>query len=165
MAAGGDYSRNQRIYGNMSGALPVTALLSGTFTLTVVKVHRSLMLQKVHFVVASPQAGATWQLIDSTGVPITPAVSVAAALPPPLADIDLGAEGYPLTEAASLQLVITGGGAIGAVTWEAYSKQTSTMAMSEASTIAPAGPTSVRGHEFVVGPDSNPGSANVGFTT
>ncbi len=149
----------------MSGALPITALTSGTITLVLVKLHYSLMLQKVHVVVATPQAGATWQLKDSTGVAITPVISVAAALPPPLSDIDFGAEGYPLTEAASLVLVISLGGAVGSVTWEAYSKQTSTMAMSEASTIAPSGPGSVRGHEFVVGPDSNPGSANVGFTT
>lgn len=117
------YHRKRTFFQNASGALNVTAAMTGAQTLFTVKTSDTLYLQKVHFEVTTGVASKTWTIQDSNGTPVVfiPAVDASAVAH---FDFDFGPEGVPATEAKNLVLSISAAGSVGWVTWEAYIKRT-----------------------------------------
>lgn len=118
------YFQFRRTYQNVSGNRRVLAADSATASLIVCPrvTTETIYLQKLHIEVTTSGA-FTWSFKDSAGTPIdiVPAVSTAAIAH---FDFDFGAEGVPMTQGKDLQLVISGAGAVGWLTWEAYAKRT-----------------------------------------
>lgn len=124
---GEPYRRYRTFYQDASGALNVTAAMTGAQTLFTVKTADTLYLQKVHFEVTTGVASKTWTIQDSNGTPVVfvPAVDASAVAH---FDFDFGPNGVPATEAKNLVLSISAAGSVGWVSWEAYVKRTGVVA-------------------------------------
>jgi len=124
---GGDYGWYTGTYEDVSGNL--TGVGGADVTLkTARKAGFSIFLQRAHIQITGASAGKTWQLTDSAGVQLTgpfPTDTDGSHYDP-----DFGPEGVQLTEGANLVFDVSAGGATGVISWEAYQKQTSTLAAS-----------------------------------
>ena len=114
----------QDVSGNLAGG-------SSDVTLVTVRnaVH-SIFLQKVHVQVTGASAGKTWQLKDSGGQELTGPFDVSTD--GSHWDMDFGPEGVQLTEGTNLVLDVSAAGATGIVTWQAYQRLSSTVAVASA---------------------------------
>lgn len=135
------YRRNRTENMNVSGGYAVSLLTSGVVTLQAppgdaVRVLRnSIFLQCVYATVTNALAGGVWS-VQSTGDSPTiyatiPTDAVIAKNVPNYGPVpaqsfkfDFGPVGIALPVGTSLTLSISGGGASGIVTWEAYAKLT-----------------------------------------
>lgn len=117
---GEPYRRLRTFYQDVSGSFRVVAADAGPDTLVTVRnANYTIYVQKIHIEVTTTGA-FTWTFQDSAGspIPIVPSVSTAAIAH---FDFDFGPNGVPLTLGKSLVLSISGAGAVGWVSWEAYS--------------------------------------------
>ncbi len=133
------YSKNRSAYSDCSGSVIVGALTGGPLTLKAVPVYANspftMFVQAVYATITTPQAGLTWTVQDSNGVLVCviPTDSVTAkgaalgASPAGGFKFNLGARGVALTPGANLVLTLSGGGAAGLVSWDAYYRQLSTI--------------------------------------
>ena len=124
---GGDYGWYTGTYENVSGSLAGVGGADVTLK-TARKAGFSIFLQRAHVQITAASAGKTWEIKDSTGVELTgpfPTDTDGSHY-----DMDFGPEGVQLTEGSNLVLDVSAAGATGVVTWEAYQRQTSTLAAS-----------------------------------
>ena len=121
-----DAGRYRSTYGDYSGGLSVTPFI-GTTTLATGKVNHAIYVQRVSIHVAGGLAGVTWSIEDSSGRPLSGAVSVATG--PSHVDYDFGPAGVPLKTGADLSFVPSATGVQGTVTWDAYRRQVGTLAL------------------------------------
>lgn len=119
---GEPYRRKRTFYQDQSGSLRVATTTNDT-TLATTKTNHTTYLQKLHVEVTAGSMGVTWSFTDTAGspVPLVPNVDAAGIAH---FDFDFGPEGIPLTEEEDLLLNVSGTGAAGWVSWEAYQKIT-----------------------------------------
>jgi hypothetical protein len=117
------YLRKREFYGDGSGSLSVTAFTTQT-TLLTCRATDAIHLQRVHLHVNTGIAGLSWAIQDSAGMPVTTVSAAAPTADPAAAEYDFGPNGLTLTTGASLQFVPSAPGAIGAVTWDAFTQLT-----------------------------------------
>lgn len=113
------YTKQRVYYGDNSGGLLVTALIN-SLTLVPARAKHTIYVQRVKFVVTGILDPGTWEVQDSTGAPITGQISTASI--PNGYEVDFGANGTPISPNADLLFVVSGGGALGSITWEAYQR-------------------------------------------
>lgn len=128
----GDYSKNRQFYQDVSDDLTVTTATDNTTLVTARNAFHTIFLQKVHVAITGASAGKTWQLTDSAATPVQLTGPFATDTDGSHFDRDFGPNGIPLTEGANLVLDISGTGASGFVSWEAYTKLTSVVAAASA---------------------------------
>lgn len=116
------YRRLTTFYQDVSGNLSVVAATDDT-TLVTLKTNHTIFLQKLHIEVTAGSGGVTWTFKDSAGTPVNLVPSISAAAIAHF-DFDFGPIGIPCTEEKSFLLDVSAAGAVGWVTWEAYSKRT-----------------------------------------
>ena len=127
-----DYNDYRSFYQDVSDSLNIATGTSDTTLVTVRNASHTIFLQKVHVQVTGASAGVTWQLTDSASTPLQLTGPFATDTDGSHFDMDFGPEGRPLTEGTNLILDVSGTGAVGSVTWEAYSRITSAVAASAA---------------------------------
>lgn len=120
------YLRNRQIYPDMSATLSVAAADTGTKTLVSMAnfPNDTLFVQKLHIQVNTGSAGKTWDIRDSNGTPVEVAGAVPVDTAPSHLDLDFGPDGFAITQAKDLTVVLSAAGAAGFVRVEAYRKLT-----------------------------------------
>ena len=126
------YEKFRTFYQDFSGNQVVGTGTGDTTLKSVRNTSHTIFVQKVHVQVTGASAGKTWQLTDSA----SPVREVTGPFPTDTDgshyDMDFGPEGVPLTEGKDLLLDVSAAGAAGIVTWEAYQKLTSVVAVGSA---------------------------------
>lgn len=132
------YRKQRTIFGNYGGSLLVTPFIGSSTLVSPRKADPlggpyQIYVQRVH-VHISTAAAVTWNVQDSNGNSLTGPISAtsntttvgqATSIPtqdPIQAEYDFGPEGIALSPGASLNFVVSGTGAAGVITWDAYQR-------------------------------------------
>ena len=121
MATGGDYTRNRRIYENVSTTLNFSATTDDT-TLISAKANHTVFVQRI-IVWINTSTSATESFQDTTTGKV---IAVVSANPGANTrwDFDFGPEGAPLTQGEGLLWNVSATGHAGHLVVEAYRKLT-----------------------------------------
>lgn len=123
MAAGGDYSRNRRLFKNISGQLIFTASTDDTTLVTNGSTNNTIYIQKIYCSLTTATA-ATISFEDSAGAPVRVAYVDGAVGTNAPWSFDFGAEGAKLTEGKNFVMNVSATGNAGRVVWEGYERLT-----------------------------------------
>ena len=127
MARTGDYQWYTSQYQDVSGS-ETDIGASNKILVTPRKAGYALFLQRAHVHITVGAAGTTWKLVDTLGADLTGPFDAATS--GTAHTRDFGPAGAPLADNGSLRLEVSGPGATGFLTWEAYQKQVATLAAS-----------------------------------
>ena len=121
------YRRKRTFYQDVSGQFNILAATDDTILKAVRNVQQTIYLQKLHIEVTAGSGSVTWTFTDTANTPINLIPSVSAASIAHF-DFDFGPEGIPLTAGKGFKVDVSGTGAVGWVSWEAYQKLSATTA-------------------------------------
>lgn len=128
---GDGYFRVRQIFGDNSGSVQVAAGDSATKTLVTAKTNYTVNVQHVDIHIDTALAGGTWTVQDAASNII---MQVSTAVGNSDFAVDFGPKGWAVTggNGSNLQLVISGAGAVGTVTWGAFQKLGSVISSAQA---------------------------------
>ena len=127
MARQGDYQWYTGQYQDVSGSDADVGAAS-QILVTPRKAGYAVFLQRANVHITVGAVGVTWKLKDSNGTELTGPFDAATS--GEAHTRDFGPAGVQLSDNGRLELVVSGAGATGAITWEAYQKQVATLAAS-----------------------------------
>jgi len=119
---GEGYLRRRQIFGNNAANKSVGTADAGPFTLVTAKTNYTVFVQSIKVQLTTGSGAVTWTFQDSAGSPLVISGALSAANAPVSYELDFGADGIPLGAGKNLSLALSGAGAAGQVTVEAYQK-------------------------------------------